>query len=178
MNAAVRRMPVSPASGQKVAAGRIDRKSQLSNFEVAAGAAAGTAKRRSEKPMRVYVAAENRLLREALSRMLMRACGHFVAHRARQPGRRYRGDSQRALYRSDLWGFWWSERRKKKPNFFSTFAREFAATCRETQLRTTCWRRCRPVKRFARGHCARCSFGFLNAKPLPCPRQACIRSWD
>jgi DNA-binding NarL/FixJ family response regulator len=67
MNTAVRRIPIPAADEPRLARG--DRKSN--NLASAPGSPRGKAEPRPDKT-RVYVCAENRLLREALSRMLMR----------------------------------------------------------------------------------------------------------
>jgi DNA-binding NarL/FixJ family response regulator len=76
MNTAVRRVPAS-ANELKNAGGSTEQK----NSAPALPEAPALAKSRVEKPTRVYVAAENRLLREALSRMLTRSADIEVVGR-------------------------------------------------------------------------------------------------
>jgi len=69
MNTAARRVSASSANDQKISSARAERKNSAAIPEVAPARLAGPA----EKRTRVHVAAENRLLREALSRMLTRS---------------------------------------------------------------------------------------------------------
>ncbi|MGH9743969.1 MAG: LuxR C-terminal-related transcriptional regulator [Candidatus Acidiferrum sp.] len=69
MNTAVRRSPVSSNQSQRNELLRIERRGSLRPVEQPTRIAASRA---AEPSARVYIAAENRLLREALSRMLMR----------------------------------------------------------------------------------------------------------
>lgn len=69
MDTAVRRSPVSPGEGQRNELLRIERRGNLIPTEAAPRRVSDTG---GERSARVYIAAENRLLREALSRMLMK----------------------------------------------------------------------------------------------------------
>ncbi len=69
MNTAVRRSPVSPSNAPRDATPRIERREKMT---AAIEEPQREVKSEAQPCARVYIAAENRLLREALSRMLMR----------------------------------------------------------------------------------------------------------
>lgn len=69
MNTAAHRSPVSPGNSQRSELLRIERRGNLSPAETPTPGQAGSG---AERSARVYIAAENRLMRQALSRMLKR----------------------------------------------------------------------------------------------------------
>jgi DNA-binding NarL/FixJ family response regulator len=178
MNTSARQSLVVPEQGQKKVRSNGERRTNIGIDEVAAqpkaeGWAGG-------KP-RVFVAAENRLLREVLSRMLAKS-GNIEVPGVHRAGPLRTEDlleeaadilllTSRGSVNEDLSAI----RRVRasapkvqilligvsgeEPNFSSAYGQAFAGTFRKALRRRTLWKaceRCKRGRRFVRAHSARC----------------------